>query len=87
MFVSTDDLCFLPATHLAADIRARKVSPVDVIDALADRIKRLNPKLTTYVTLDLELDSLVIRGWKIFARFKGIIVKCTLRLSRKPGRG
>jgi Asp-tRNA(Asn)/Glu-tRNA(Gln) amidotransferase A subunit family amidase len=30
------------------------VSPVDVVDALADRIKRLNPKLNAYVTLDLE---------------------------------
>jgi Asp-tRNA(Asn)/Glu-tRNA(Gln) amidotransferase A subunit family amidase len=29
------------------------VSPVEVVDALADRIKRLNPKLNAYVTLDL----------------------------------
>jgi Asp-tRNA(Asn)/Glu-tRNA(Gln) amidotransferase A subunit family amidase len=54
MFIPKDDLCFLPATQLAADIRARKVSPVDVVDAVADRIKRLNPKLKAYVTLDLE---------------------------------
>jgi Asp-tRNA(Asn)/Glu-tRNA(Gln) amidotransferase A subunit family amidase len=54
MFISKDDLCFLSATHLAADIRTRKVSPVDMIDALADRIKRLNSKLNAYITLDLE---------------------------------
>jgi Asp-tRNA(Asn)/Glu-tRNA(Gln) amidotransferase A subunit family amidase len=54
MFIANDDRCFLSATRLAADIRARKVSPVEVIDALADRIKRLNPKLNAYVTLDLE---------------------------------
>jgi Asp-tRNA(Asn)/Glu-tRNA(Gln) amidotransferase A subunit family amidase len=30
------------------------VSPVEVVDALADRIKRLNPKLNAYVTVDLE---------------------------------
>jgi Asp-tRNA(Asn)/Glu-tRNA(Gln) amidotransferase A subunit family amidase len=30
------------------------VSSVEVVDALADRIKRLNPKLNAYVTLDLE---------------------------------
>jgi Asp-tRNA(Asn)/Glu-tRNA(Gln) amidotransferase A subunit family amidase len=48
------DLCYLSAVDLAARIRARKVSPVEVIDALAERIKRLNPKLNAYVTLDLE---------------------------------
>ena len=48
-----DDLCYLSAVDLAARLRARKVSPVEVIDALAERIKRLNPKLNAYVTLDL----------------------------------
>jgi Asp-tRNA(Asn)/Glu-tRNA(Gln) amidotransferase A subunit family amidase len=33
---------------------ARKVSPVEVVEALAERIKRLNPKLNAYITLDLE---------------------------------
>ncbi len=51
---STDDLCYLSASTLAARIRALKVSPVDVVDAVADRIKRLNPKLNAYVTLDLD---------------------------------
>jgi Asp-tRNA(Asn)/Glu-tRNA(Gln) amidotransferase A subunit family amidase len=54
MFISKDDLCFLPATQLAADLRARKVSPVEVVDALADRIGRLDPNLKAYVTLDLK---------------------------------
>src|SRR5215471_1940057 len=48
------DLCYRSAVDLTARLRARKVSPVDVIDALADRIRRLNPKLNAYVTLDLE---------------------------------
>jgi Asp-tRNA(Asn)/Glu-tRNA(Gln) amidotransferase A subunit family amidase len=50
---STDDLCYLSAVDLAARLRARKLSPVEVVDALAERIKRLNPKLNAYVTLDL----------------------------------
>jgi aspartyl-tRNA(Asn)/glutamyl-tRNA(Gln) amidotransferase subunit A len=54
MSLKPDDLCYLSAVDLAARIRARKVSPVAVIDALAARIKRLNPKLNAYVTLDLE---------------------------------
>jgi Asp-tRNA(Asn)/Glu-tRNA(Gln) amidotransferase A subunit family amidase len=51
---AADDLCYLPASTLAARLRAGKVSPVEVVDALADRIKRLNPRLNAYVTLDLE---------------------------------
>jgi Asp-tRNA(Asn)/Glu-tRNA(Gln) amidotransferase A subunit family amidase len=49
-----DDLCYLSAVDLAARIGARKVSPVEVIDALRDRIGKLNPKLNAYVTLDLD---------------------------------
>lgn len=48
------DLCYLPATELAAGIRKGSIRPVEVIDALAERIQRLNPKLKAYVTLDLE---------------------------------
>jgi Asp-tRNA(Asn)/Glu-tRNA(Gln) amidotransferase A subunit family amidase len=54
MSLKPNDLCYLSAIDLAAQIRARKVSPVEVVDALADRIRRLNPKLNAYVTLDLE---------------------------------
>jgi Asp-tRNA(Asn)/Glu-tRNA(Gln) amidotransferase A subunit family amidase len=49
-----DDLCYLSAVDLAAQIRASKVSPVEVIDALRVRIDELNPKLNAYVTLDLD---------------------------------
>jgi Asp-tRNA(Asn)/Glu-tRNA(Gln) amidotransferase A subunit family amidase len=49
-----DDLCYLSASTLATRVRERKVSPVEVVDALAARIERLNPKLNAYVTLDLE---------------------------------
>jgi aspartyl-tRNA(Asn)/glutamyl-tRNA(Gln) amidotransferase subunit A len=51
---TNDDLCFLSATQLAADIRAGKVSPVEAVEAVAARIDRLNPKLNAYVTLDLD---------------------------------
>lgn len=54
MVLEPNDLCYLTAGELAAQIRARKVSPVDVVDALADRIKRLNPKLNAFITLDLD---------------------------------
>jgi Asp-tRNA(Asn)/Glu-tRNA(Gln) amidotransferase A subunit family amidase len=54
MSIANDDLCYLSAAELAHRLRRGKVSPVDVVDALAERIKRLNPKLNAFVTLDLE---------------------------------
>jgi aspartyl-tRNA(Asn)/glutamyl-tRNA(Gln) amidotransferase subunit A len=49
--MTSDELCWLPATDLAARIRRRKVSPVEVVEAVLDRIARVNPRLNAYVTL------------------------------------
>src|SRR5947209_398713 len=49
--LSDERLCWTPATELAALIRKKKVSPVEVLDAVLDRIERLNPKLNAFVTL------------------------------------
>lgn len=46
--------CFLSASELAQRIRSRQVSPVEVVDALAERIAKLNPELNAFITLDLE---------------------------------
>ncbi|HUG36175.1 MAG TPA: amidase [Candidatus Limnocylindrales bacterium] len=45
------DLCFTPATELAALIRARALSPVELTRAVLERIERLNPKLNAFCTL------------------------------------
>jgi aspartyl-tRNA(Asn)/glutamyl-tRNA(Gln) amidotransferase subunit A len=52
--MNTDDLCFTPATELAAAIRAKTLSPVDVVDAVLARIDRLNPTLNAYCTVTHE---------------------------------
>src|SRR6266545_2978873 len=44
-------LAWLPATELAALIRKKQVSPVEVIGAVLDRIDRINPRLNAFVTL------------------------------------
>ena len=49
--MTSDELCWLSATDLAALIRRRKVSPVEVVDAVLDRIERLNPQINAYVTV------------------------------------
>src|SRR5690242_2116703 len=38
------DLCYMGAVELAAAIRARQLSPVEVVGALLERIARVEPK-------------------------------------------
>jgi amidase len=52
--VTGDDLCFTPATRLAALIRRRRVSPLDVVRAVLARIERVNPALNAYCTVAAE---------------------------------
>ncbi len=47
--MASDELCWLPATELAGLIRKKKVSPVEVVDAVLQRIDKLNPRLNAYV--------------------------------------
>jgi Asp-tRNA(Asn)/Glu-tRNA(Gln) amidotransferase A subunit family amidase len=49
-----DDLCFTPATDLAAAIRARKLSPVELTEALLARIQAVNPRVNAYCTVAAE---------------------------------
>ncbi|HXJ81701.1 MAG TPA: amidase [Candidatus Methylomirabilis sp.] len=48
------DLCFVPATQLQRLYRTRKISPLEVTDAVFARIERVNPTLNAYVTLARE---------------------------------
>lgn len=48
------DLCFTPATRLLRLYRARRVSPLEVMEAVLARIDRLNPRLNAYVTVARE---------------------------------
>src|SRR3989441_10151647 len=38
--MADERLCWLPATELAAAIRRKRVSPVEVVDAILDRVER-----------------------------------------------
>src|SRR5262249_8497560 len=51
--MADDALCWKSATELATLIRRRRVSPVEVVDAIIDRIERTKA-LNAYVTLDAE---------------------------------
>ncbi len=49
--MNDDDLCFTPATVLAPMIRAKQLSPVELMTAVLGRIERLEPKLNAFATL------------------------------------
>src|ERR1700741_4383201 len=48
------DLAFTPATELAALIRAKKLSPVELTRATLDRIARVNPVVNAFCTITAE---------------------------------
>jgi amidase len=48
------ELCFMTATELAARVRARQVSVVEVVRAHLAQIERVNPKVNAVVTLTAE---------------------------------
>lgn len=49
--MNTGDLCFIPAHQLVRLYRARKVSPLEVMQAVLDRIDAINPAVNAYVTV------------------------------------
>jgi aspartyl-tRNA(Asn)/glutamyl-tRNA(Gln) amidotransferase subunit A len=49
-----EEIVALTAGQLLAAYRARSLSPVEVLDALAERIERLDPELGAFTTLCLE---------------------------------
>lgn len=49
-----EELCFWSAIQVARTIRERRVSPLEVFEAVAQRINRINPKINGFVTLTLD---------------------------------
>jgi len=49
--VSTDDLCFLTIAEAAQRMRARDLSPVELTQAHLDRIRTLDGRLNSYITV------------------------------------
>jgi aspartyl-tRNA(Asn)/glutamyl-tRNA(Gln) amidotransferase subunit A len=51
--MANDDLCWMSAAALAAGIARRRLSPIEVVDAVLARIEKLE-RLNAYVTVDAE---------------------------------
>ncbi|MFQ5899518.1 MAG: amidase [Candidatus Methylomirabilia bacterium] len=63
--MSGDDLCWLPATDLAAQIRSKAISPVEVTEAVLARIERVGLTLNAFCTVTPELASRAAREAEI----------------------
>ncbi len=48
------DLNFLPAVAMAEQVRKKKISPVELVDAHLAQIEKLNPRLNAFVHLDAD---------------------------------
>ena len=48
------DLNFLPAVAMAEQIRKRKISPVELVEAHLAQIEKLNTKLNAFVQVDAD---------------------------------
>jgi len=53
--MNATELCFMPATELAAAIRAKRVSPTEAVEAVLDRIAAVNPSINALVTVTEDL--------------------------------
>jgi len=49
--MSREDICWMSAADLAKSIRRKKLSPVEVVEDILERIEVINPKINAYVTV------------------------------------
>jgi aspartyl-tRNA(Asn)/glutamyl-tRNA(Gln) amidotransferase subunit A len=60
--MASTDLAFTPATELAALIRAKKLSPVELTRAVLDRIGRVNPVVNAFCTVTADQAMIAARA-------------------------
>jgi aspartyl-tRNA(Asn)/glutamyl-tRNA(Gln) amidotransferase subunit A len=51
LLMSREDICWMSAADLAKSIRRKKLSPVEVVEDILERIEVINPKINAYVTV------------------------------------
>ena len=48
------EICYTSATELARLIRKKEISPCEIVNAILERIERINPEIKAYVTVASE---------------------------------
>jgi Asp-tRNA(Asn)/Glu-tRNA(Gln) amidotransferase A subunit family amidase len=51
----TDEICFKPAVELAALIRTKDISPIEIVDNVISRAEQINPKINGLITKSFDL--------------------------------
>ena len=84
--MANDDLCFLNITELAPLLQARKVSPVEVVEALLERILTWNETLIAYLHVARESALAAARAAEIgfFTCVRPVTAPARLRGSSLP---
>jgi amidase len=57
-----NDLTFLPAVAMAEQIREKRISPVELVEAHLAQVEKLNPRFNAFVQLDAERARHTARG-------------------------
>ena len=65
--MSNDDICYLPATEVLKLFRKKKLSPVELLKALAARSEKVNPKINCFA--DRYLDEALAQAKASEARY------------------
>src|SRR5690348_9837019 len=47
----SEEICYMSATLMAAAIRKRELSPLEIMDAVLERIEHVNPILNAFVVV------------------------------------
>ena len=81
----TPDLVFKSGQELAALIKTRKVSPVEVTEAFLDRAQMLNPRVNAFVTLREGVqDGDEQNAWEKSTPSRAMRSKVGVRTTRSP---
>ena len=75
--MATQELCFLSAAELAAQIRARTISPVEIVEAYLERIATFNEALRAYLYIASDQARDAARAAEIEISAGGIADLCT----------
>jgi len=49
--MNSSEICYMSLTDTAEAVRTKKLSPVEIMDAVLHRIEKLNPRVNAYCTL------------------------------------
>ena len=84
--MNATDLCFTSALELGRLIRAGEVSPVELTEAVLERIEKLNPALNAFLTVTADFARQQARASEERARARANAERRAQQASATPAR-